>query len=236
MCTLFWFRIRSASALFDTRRSLVVYITSWISPKFAVKVSQIVNEYLVSEYKKTIEKKNVKIGKLEEKLDKIIEQNDVLIAKNDKLLNKNKKMSKKIDNPTNQNDELLEKNDVMIDKLDNVCNDRVVRPKSKDDTHSFIIIRNDAELYPYHAIRRLYKDAGGVVRRYINSHGEKNTEVVLYINYTPNAINLFSRVKETLSDEGKIKFKGNDIKLRGKYTEEEFISTMRDVHNERFDY
>ncbi|HSA76206.1 MAG TPA: KilA-N domain-containing protein [Nitrosarchaeum sp.] len=217
---------------------LIPHIASWISPKFAVKVSQIVNEYIINEAvkekKEKIRKQKGKIMNLEEQVALLVVNSEKVIAQNDKLLTKNKKMSKKIDNLTNQNDELLEKNDVMIDKLDDVCNDRVVRPKSKGDVHSLIIVKTTENKLMYHAIRRLRKDADNAVSRYMSAH--EDSEVVLHINYTPNAINLFSRVKDRLSEEKKIKYKGNDIKLRGKYTEDEFIEEMRSIHNERFEH
>ncbi|HSA76086.1 MAG TPA: KilA-N domain-containing protein [Nitrosarchaeum sp.] len=220
---------------------LVPHVATWISPVFAVKVSQIVNEYLVQEYKKTIMEKEIMIKKKEDKINSLEYKLEVLLERSakaeeahNKILAKNKKMSKKINNLTNQNDELLEKNDVVIDKLDTICDDRVVRPKSSDDTHSLVVLKSDSEEYPYHAIRRLRKAVDSAIRRYQLTH--EDSEVILHINYTPNAINLFSRIKSKLSEDKKLKYKGNDITLRKNYTEEEFISDLRSIHNERFDY
>ena len=50
--------------------NLIVHIASWASPKFAAKVSKIVNEYVVDNYKKEIKKHNREIEKQKDKVEK----------------------------------------------------------------------------------------------------------------------------------------------------------------------
>jgi hypothetical protein len=61
---------------------LVPHIASWISPEFAFKVSRIVNDHLVREYREQIREKTDKIDELMKKMDK---QNEKLDAQNKKL-------------------------------------------------------------------------------------------------------------------------------------------------------
>jgi hypothetical protein len=55
---------------------LIPHIASWASPKFAIMVSDIVNEYLVREYKESIRVKNQTIDRLEITLAEIKKQNE----------------------------------------------------------------------------------------------------------------------------------------------------------------
>jgi hypothetical protein len=65
---------------------LVPHIASWISPEFAVKVSRIVNDHLVREYKEQIREKTDKIDELMKKLD------DQNLVWNSKFDRQNKQM------------------------------------------------------------------------------------------------------------------------------------------------
>lgn len=74
---------------------LVPHIASWISPKFAIKVSLIVNNFVVQEYRDELSRKNTELGQKQDKIDELLvevkavrEQNDVLNAKLD-LANEN---------------------------------------------------------------------------------------------------------------------------------------------------
>jgi hypothetical protein len=121
---------------------LVPHIASWISPVFALKVSKIVNEYIIQEYKYTlskqekeiliqkgiIEKKKGKITTLMEKLDKISEQNEKILKKNDNL----KTM---VSGLQIQNDGLADKLDDAHDKLDTTKNELSNVQYKLDDAH-----------------------------------------------------------------------------------------------------
>jgi hypothetical protein len=50
---------------------LVPHIASWISPEFAFKVSRIVNDHLVREYREQIRVKDTRIDELMRKVDRL---------------------------------------------------------------------------------------------------------------------------------------------------------------------
>jgi hypothetical protein len=54
---------------------LAPHIASWVSPEFAVKVSQIVNNYIVRDYKEQVRVKDDKIDELSRKIDQQSEEN-----------------------------------------------------------------------------------------------------------------------------------------------------------------
>ena len=54
-------------------RKLITHIASWISPAIAIKVSDIVKEYLLKEQRKLIAEKDDTISELNAKLDAILE-------------------------------------------------------------------------------------------------------------------------------------------------------------------
>jgi hypothetical protein len=108
---------------------LVPHIASWASPKFAVKVSKIVNEYFAKE---ALKKKDDKIDELRSEVKDISTQNKSM-----------KRILKKI---SSKNDTLLQQNDEILFKLDFVSNARVVPTRNPEDDHTLIIIKfNDAE-------------------------------------------------------------------------------------------
>ena len=51
---------------------LIPHIISWISPKFAIKVSKIVNDFIISEYKISIREKDDNISKLREEVQELL--------------------------------------------------------------------------------------------------------------------------------------------------------------------
>jgi hypothetical protein len=66
---------------------LVPHIAMWVSLEFADKVSDIVNGWVIKEYKYQMEsklnKKRIKISDLNEKLDRIVKQNETTLSKLD---------------------------------------------------------------------------------------------------------------------------------------------------------
>jgi len=119
---------------------LIPHIASWISSDFAIKVSEIITNYIANEYineikmkNNEIKDKNNKIDSLEEKLNTIIKNNEELLKANEKtnkinekilknnedLLKFNKSMEKSLTNANYKLDETLEKLDEVHEELEN---------------------------------------------------------------------------------------------------------------------
>lgn len=209
---------------------LIPHIASWASPKFAVKVADIVNKYF---NKEELEKKERLIRQKDDKIDELMKKVDAQTAKIDKLLGKNKKMSKKLSVIKEQNQEITQQNEELIDKVDTIAEDRVVKTKASEDRHMFVIMKDEEadDRERYYAIRTKKRTMKPTIKRYMNVH--PNAEMLLEIAYNPNSVNLWDRIKETLSN--KIRFKLNNFGLKKKYTEKELIEDIIDINKEKLE-
>jgi hypothetical protein len=59
---------------------LIPHIACWASPKFAVKVSKIVNEQIVRDHREAIRAKDTRIDELSRKMDELLKQNNELLT------------------------------------------------------------------------------------------------------------------------------------------------------------
>jgi hypothetical protein len=191
---------------------LIPHIASWASPTFAVRVSKIVNKYFI---KKALKEKEKLIKKKDDKID-------TLIKKIDKQSSTIGKMDNRIKRLLTKNDELYEQNEEILGKVDVISNDRVVTTGSETDEHMLVIIKNnddpeeydeDTLLYEYHVLRVMKKSyksrvmlgsiAPSITCRFTDkviSHKERHPtmKVIMKINYSPNAMNLWTRIKKKL--------------------------------------
>jgi hypothetical protein len=211
---------------------LIPHIASWESPKFAVKVSKIVNEYYNSKerhkHQRELGEKNDKIDELMMKVDNQMVKIDKQTAKIDKLLHKNKKVSHKLTVVKEQNDELL-------DKIDKISEDRVVTAPNDMDKHVFIIMRDDSEeavrSKKYYAIRTKRRTSKTAIKKYQMEH--EDSTILINIEYNPNSINLWDRVKAKLSK--KIRIRVNYFGLKSGYTEQQLKEDIGNINDEKYD-
>jgi hypothetical protein len=128
--------------------------------------------------------------------------------------------------------------------MDVVTNDRVVTTGSRKDDHTLIIIKrnddpdeyeDDETIYEYSALRVANKSLTGTLARHLERHPDM--EILLRITYTPNSMNLWTRVKNELSKgkNKKIDVVHCNFNLHNGYTERKLISRIKQIHRERFD-
>jgi FtsZ-binding cell division protein ZapB len=224
---------------------LIPHIASWASPQFAVRVSKILNKYFIKkalkEKEKEIKKKDDKIDKLNVKVDELLTNNKELITNNKELLTgnkellsgnkelltKNKKMDKRIKRLLTKNDDLYDQNEEILNKVDTISNDRVVTTGDSNNDHMLIIIKNndnpeefdeDDILYDYHALRLMKKSYKQRLIGHKNRH--PNMDILMKISYSPNAMNLWTRIKQKLGagKNKKLKYDNCKFNLTKKYT------------------
>ena len=212
---------------------LIIQVASWCNNQFAFYVSKIVNDYL-----------NTKACAEKDKLLKI---------KDDKIDKLNKKINtlrKEIKTVIDQNDDIYDQNMETHAKLDGACNERVPSIGKKKYDHMLVIIKNNDNntddsdetdddeniKYNYHALRVMKKSYKNI----ISKHRKRfpNMEFVLRINYSPNSINLWNKIRERLGAgrKKKINIFGCKFALLDDYTIEELVEDIRKIHNERYDY
>lgn len=227
---------------------LIPHIASWASPKFAVKVSRIVNKYF---NKKELDKKERLIAKQADKIDELKDmmkkqseemrkqaeeskqRDEEQKIRIEKLLGKNKKMSKKLTIIKEQNQEITQQNEELIDKVSTVAEDRVIKTEAKEDRHEFVVMKDPeaSEKERYYAIRTKKRTMKPTIKKYMNVHPK--AEILIEIQYNPNSINLWDRIKENLHD--KMRFKLNNFGLKRNYTEEEMIKDINDINEEKLE-
>lgn len=215
---------------------LIIHIASWCSAKYAIQVSKIVVEYHA---KNAIEEKNKLLKIKDDKIDKMSKKIDILLEGNEILKKGNDKLDKKVKQLLSKNNEIYEQNENLFEKLDDVCNDRVVHGKPSE-SHMLLVIKNndddddDAEniCYEYTIKRVMKKSHKQIVAEHNKRH--PNMEILLRLDYSPNAINLWNRIKTEL--KSKIKCSGCNVNLRKKYSERKFLKDIKNIHDERFDH
>jgi len=218
--------------------SLVPHIASWASPTFAMKVSRIVNEQFVKEatykYTKRIQEKDNMIYELKDNMNELLKDSksskkkiNNLLRKNDKLLDEAKSAKRKLNT-------ILKQNERLSDKLDESNDKKVVPTGKKGDINKLLIVKNNSDNkrdYKYTAFRVQNKN----LKMSLKSHLDKFPEmkVILNISESPNAINLWMRVKNSLQEKFS-KIKGRNFNLINGYSSNKFKRDIIKIHDERF--
>ena len=241
---------------------LMINIAMWSSAKYGSLVSDIVIDFhareAIEEKDRLLQKKEDKIDRLSRKVDKQSEEIHELLSENKKqseevheLLSENKKHTEKLDKMNGKNkklkkvikhlvdkvEDIHEQNEDIIEKIEDICDDRVIKCEKPDDTHMFIILKNNCEDpedddYEYHVIRRLRKTVPNAIAEHIDVYPDAT--ILVKITYNPNPINLWKRIKAGLNR--KIKRTGNNFKLKGKFTEEMLLEKVHEINEERYNY
>ena len=227
---------------------LIPHIASWASPKFAVKVARIVNKYFndtaLKEKEKLLQQKDDKIDELLKEVRRQTKHIDVqaeehrksstiMQNKIDKLLRKNKKTNRKLSIIEEQNNGLTIQNAELSTKLEDVLDDRVVKADNTSNQHAFAVIKDSDEnnKRQYYVIRTKKKSMKQTIKSYKNVH--QNAVELLNIEYNPNSINLWDRIKERLG-RTKILCKLNYFGLRQDYTEDQLIKDINMINEDRY--
>ena len=135
--------------------------------------------------------------------------------------------------------------DVVYDIASQYHKHRVVSTGDSNNNHMLVIIKNNddpeefdekEEIYNYHALRVMKKSYKQRLLDHKNRH--PNMNVLMKISYSPNSINLWARIKNKLGSgkNKKIIFNNCKFNLKKKYTEDEMINDIKEIHDERLNY
>ena len=166
---------------------LIPHIASWISPRFGIMVSKIINNHIVNEYIKTLKEKDTSIKERDDKIEELIK----LMKESDM---KAEKRTKKI-----------------IDKLE----DTHLKSKKKQIDYRYYGVRGQPNYVNRKSNKKITED------KYIE---------ILRINNVANAVNLWNRLKEQLSES--VDYCGNEMNLID-INEIEFINIIKDIYEKR---
>lgn len=233
---------------------LVPHIASWISPSFALKVSHIINEFVVQEYKNEIAQKDKHIKEKDSKIDELTKKVDALLSMGHQQLNEVKctrkellstkkvavKTQKKLDiastkltttsmqleNVSTKLATTTNQLENISTKLDIATEDRVPKALNEEKKEVFVILENKT-VDKFYCIRRQVETIDRAIKDY-KKKGDDITEFLRIDN--PNSVNLLVRIKEKLFK--KINYSGNTITLK-KISREDFKKKVLKINEEK---
>ena len=191
---------------------------------YVISLDELFNLYLEyqSNYKSSqMAIKDTKIDELNNKIEKLIENSELQIQK----LNDQDLLLKEMKEENEVQTEIL---DDMSSKLDKATDERAPRPKSANKCEQFLLIKLKGSAYwRYYVIRAQCASAEKSRIKIMEKYPGSTLE--LKIEYQPNAGNLYTLIKE----QTQIKSSGNYIRLRDGYTNEQFITDITKINEER---
>jgi hypothetical protein len=234
---------------------IIVHVASWVSVKFAFMVSDIVEEYLVREYRESIREKNTTIDELNRKIDQLLKDNKTIIADN-------KIAYAKLDDTHN---ELLDNKEILLgmeedlvetkaeveyvtlevskvsEKL-GISSDQRVPPLNDSNIEHLVVIRlvtptsRSNIFYTYQVIRRKQITLKREIAKFPG-------EIIIDLECVPNSTILFNIMKMKLTKLNKKKnkknirrsktFEVNYNSINLLVSEELFINRVKRVYNKR---
>ena len=229
---------------------LIPHIASWISEDFAIKVSEIINSFMIKEYQDSIKQKNDEICDLKkmmidmkknmekqnqdikEQNQEIKEQNKIANEKLDAVLSDNVKTHKKLDKTVEQLEESDNKLDHITKKLDISVERRVPKAQSSKVTEDFVVMaeNKNKKCRQFYFIRGQTTHITKKINTYIDEN--KNAVEFLRINDIPHAINLGIRIKEYLGKQ--LNFKYNNIYLKKQVEIDEYDEDTNELSPAEF--
>jgi len=102
--------------------------------------------------------------------------------------------------------------------------------KNNDDPEEY---DDDEEIYEYHVISTMKKTRNIALSKHSQLHPDM--QILLMIHYSPNPINLWNRIRDSMG-KTKIKIIGSRFNLRDGYSERMMIKRIMQIHNERLEY
>jgi len=229
---------------------LVSNIAGWVSPLFGVMAARIINEFANKQVRKIIREKDSEIAvlhtsvnKLSRQVDDLINASNNVLSGNEVLKQQNKKVLRGNEELKHQNKKVLRDTKKIKNTLDFVVHDRVVHTGKRNDEAVFYIGKNNdkpkklkkgekpEKIYEYCTFRVARKSLNSSLSKYRDDH--PNMRIIKKIDYTPNSINLWTRIRDDLRNQRKISGTSRSFNLIGNFTQSDMLAYVEDKHNER---
>jgi hypothetical protein len=212
---------------------LIPHIASWISPRFGIMVSEIINNHIVTEYIKTLNQKDTIIKERDDKIEeliKLMKESDIKAEKRTrKIIDKLEDTHLKLDETSEQLNETNIKLTCVNKKLNIAVEDRVPQTKNIEKLEDFVLLKSKKKRinYRYYGVR----GQPNYVNRKSNKKIIEDKYIeILRINNVSNAVNLWNRLKEQLNES--VDYCGNEMNLID-INEIEFINIIKNIYEER---
>jgi hypothetical protein len=212
---------------------LIPHIASWISPKFGIMVSEIINNHIANEYVKSLKQKDDVIKERDDRIEELIrlmKESDMKAEKRTKkIIDKLEDTHLKLDETSEQLNETNTKLLYVSKKLDIAVEDRVPQTKNIDKLEDFVLLKSRKKTidFRYYAVRG---QPNYVNRKSNKKITEDKYKEILRINNVANSVNLWNRLKEQLSKS--VEYCGNEMNLIN-ISEVEFINIIKDIYEKR---
>ena len=193
---------------------IIVQISNWISFEIADKISKIVNNFVIKEFKSQIQAKDDKISILIanfEKAEKRREEDRILYEKSRE---EDKNRYEKLLNTSLETNTLIKK----------LCNNYVIELKKQDLNDIFLILKHKTNPRLFYVIRRQIISLQSAIRNI-----EDKYETILYENTDPNAINFFNQLKQDNWFKNNFTTSQNILTCNNDITDEIFLSNIRRI-------
>ena len=227
---------------------IVPQVAQWISPKFAIMVSKIINNHLVDEYLLKLDEKDDKIESLEmlvkkmnKKLDNVTTElkltRDELGDANYKLDEQSYQLEEANDKIDYMTDELVKKDkniNIKNKVIDIATDQRVPSTKSITKTENFIIMKSKSKDnnngYRYRIIAGLRNYANTACERLL----ENEFKEILRLEDVNNSKNVLHRLKEKYKKNNVVDFSGSRFSIVDKkMTQSNLIKIIKELFEER---
>lgn len=209
---------------------LIPHIASWISPVFAIKVSKIVNEFIVTEYKNKLLEKEQENLSLIDKMNLMIKKMDEQTKKMDEQAKKMENETKELKELNNKQIEKLSELQITVNKISSKLDNCAHMPDNNELSDRFVVMKSDID---YYVIRAQDRNIFNAVKRQEQKGYEKIKDLIEFESI-PNSIYLWNAIKDELVKENKINTHRNTFKL--KIPESDFITIVKSIFDQRKEY
>ena len=213
---------------------LIPHIASWVSPEFAYKVSEIVNNFLIREKEDEIRKLSGDKCKLQEMLEKSDKRREEAEKRAEKMLQDMKDQNDKTHAKLDDTKKTLDKADIDNHKIKTTLNrvearvekivEEVVPPAKQISLHEQFGIMKLNNKDCKHQFKVYCTQARGVAQaKHLILKTHPNAELFLEIKPNANAKNFLHKLKELYGrgKDAKLSVSYNFVNLVGTITEDE---------------
>lgn len=218
--------------------ALIPHIASWVSPKFAVKVSQIVNEFLLREHRMEVRRLNQELDVKQDKIDELLvevreqreesKQQTMLLQEQkveiEALLTEVSSMNDKLDTANENTLEVLHKLGAVSERQ--VPLDRI---PARNRECLIILHCSASSAMPYYVLRAQRRICETILVRKLQE--DPSVRVVCSFDTHPNPREEYLCFKKRAI--GQIFARGNKFALLRGATEASIVNLLNQVHREK---
>jgi len=168
---------------------LIPHIACWVSPSFALKAASIINYFIIEEWRCRLQASEL----IHHERSNVIEQQNLELEQEKQAL---QAAIKDCEGVIHENLEQAQVKKEVISGLEENVAAKIMNRQKWASTHAFTFLKvgDGTSLLPYYAIRCQRSAMSGAINKLRRRH--PRAEVIYHQNKIPNAVNLFTRLKD----------------------------------------